>query len=135
MNQTSQIDPISVMVAISTLVFAQEVAHVVGPYLIILFSSSIGASFALKSRPVTSRWSAIGFFVRVNGLAVLLTYSIAMVAHKYYPEANVTTWFAPISFVIGFVGDRWPAVLMWAARKTSRLIDILIKMRDGGGHV
>lgn len=135
MSQPPQIDPISVMVAVASLVFASEVANVVGPYLIILFASSIGASFALKARPTTSRMSAVGFYFRVNGLAILLTYSIATFAHQYYPMKDVGTWFAPVSFAIGFVGDRWPAVFRWAVSKLSKFVDIMIKMRDGGGNV
>ena len=133
MNQTPQIDPISVMVAVSSVVFAQEVAHVVGPYLVILFASTIGASFALAARPPTTRLSAFAFFFRVNGLSVLLTYSIAVVVHHFYPLDTASSWFAPVAFAIGFVGDRWPTVMMWAARKFSRFLDIVIKMRGDGG--
>ena len=136
MNQPPQIDPISVTVAIASVLFAQEVAHVVGPYLVIVFASTIGASFALVARPRTTRARAVAFFFRVNGLSVLLTYSIAAIVNTRYPMDDLRAWFAPIAFTIGFVGDRWPAVMMWAGRKISRAIDILIKLRgDGGGNV
>lgn len=137
MNQGSHLDPISVLVAAASLLFAQEVADIVGPYLIILFASSIGASFALKARPESSKLSAVGFYARVNGLAVLLTFFVASIVHQYYPTANISTYFAPVAFVIGFVGDRWPSVFMWAARKLSKFVDMWIKSRsdgDGGGN-
>ncbi|MDH1827166.1 hypothetical protein [Delftia tsuruhatensis] len=134
MNQP-QIDPISAAVAVASVVFAPAVAHVVGPYLVILFASTIGASFALVARERTSGFNSVLFFVRVNGLSVLLTYSVSAVVNAGYPIEDQRAWFSPVAFVIGFIGDRWPAVMGWAARKVSRLVDILIKMRgDGGGH-
>lgn len=133
MTEAPQIDPISVTVALAAMVFAPEVAHVAGPYLIILFASTIGASFALKARARTGRLSAAMFFFRVNGLSVLLTYSVASAVNSRYPIEDLRNWFAPVAFSIGFVGDRWPAVMMWAARKGSRVIDILIKLRSEGG--
>ncbi|WP_315127214.1 hypothetical protein [Comamonas antarctica] len=134
MSQTPQIDPISVVVTMAGFVFAQEVAHVVGPYLVILFASTIGASFALAARPRSTISAAAWFFFRVNGLSILLTYSIASVANAGYPMDDQRTWFAPVAFVLGFIGDRWPAVLQWAAGKVSKLIDVLIKLRGDGGN-
>lgn len=135
MTATTQVDPISVTVALATVVFAPEIAHVVGPYLVILFASTIGASFALAARPSTTRMNAALFFFRVNGLSVLLTYSIASIVHSQYPLDDLRSWFAAVAFILGFIGDRWPTLMMWAASKVSKLVDILIKMRgDGGGR-
>lgn len=136
MKDAAQVDPISVTVALATLVFAPEVARVVGPYLVILFASTIGASFALAARESSTKLNAALFFFRVNGLSVLLTHSIAYAVNLGYPVEDQQTWFAPIAFALGFIGDRWPAVFTWAAKKLSKLIDVLIKLRgDGGGHV
>lgn len=133
MTNTPHIDPISVTVAMATVAFAPEVAHVVGPYLVILFASTIGASFALAARPRTSNANAAFFFFRVNGLAVLLTYSISAVINIGYPLGDLRNWFAVVAFMIGFIGDRWPTVLLWAGGKLSKLVDVLIKMRGDGG--
>lgn len=133
MTSTQQIDPISAMVAVAAIAFAPEVAHFVGPYLVILFASTIGASFALAARPRMSHTNAALFFFRVNGLAILLTYSISAAANVSYPLVDLRSWFAIVAFIIGFVGDRWPTVLMWAAGKASKLVDVLIKMRGDGG--
>lgn len=133
MTQPPQIDPISVAVAVATVVFAQDVAHIVGPYLVIVFASTIGASFAMVARKPTSRLKAAAFFFRVNGLSILLTYSVAAIAHTYYPVDTAKDWFVPVAFCIGFVGDRWPALMTWAASKVSQLVDILIKLRGDGG--
>lgn len=133
MSTTPQIDPISVTVALAAVVFAPEVAHVVGPYLVIVFASTIGASFALAARPTTTRTNAALFFFRVNGLSVLLTYSISAAVNTKYPLGDLRSWFAIVAFVLGFVGDRWPSLLMWAAGKLSKFIDLMIKMRGEGG--
>lgn len=133
MNQNAPIDPISVMVTMASIVFAQEVAHVVGPYLVIIFASTIGASFAVAARPREPLSSAAWFFFRVNGLSILLTYSISAAVHTRYPIDDMRSWFAPVAFIIGFIGDRWPAVMSWAVKKLSKLIDVLIKLRGDGG--
>lgn len=128
-------DPLALFVALAAIVFAPEVAHVVGPYLVILFGSTLGASFAMVRREPTTLLGSYMFFLRANGIAVLLTYSIASVVNIYYPLDDMRTWFGVISFVIGFVGDRWPSLFTWAAGKVSKLVDVWIKMRgDGGNH-
>lgn len=134
MTDAPQIDPISVFVALAAIVFAPEVAHVVGPYLVILFGSTIGASFALAARPKQARINDALFFFRVNGLAVLLTYSISAIVNMSYPLGDMRNWFGIVAFLIGYVGDRWPALLNWAGGKVSKLVDVLIKMRGDGGN-
>lgn len=133
MTNTPQIDPISAMVAVAAIAFAPEVAHFVGPYLVILFASTIGASFALAARPRMSHSNAAFFFFRVNGLAMLLTYSISAAINFSYPLGDMRNWFAIVAFIIGFIGDRWPVLLLWAGGKLSKLVDVLIKMRGDGG--
>lgn len=135
MTEAPQIDPITATIALAAVVFAPEVAHFVGPYLVILFASTIGASFSLAARPQSTRTSAALFFFRVNGLAVLLTYSVSAAVNARYPLGDLRNWFAIVAFIIGFIGDRWSTILTWAAGKVSKLVDVLIKMRgDGGGH-
>lgn len=133
MSSTPQVDPISAAIALAAIVFAPDVAHFVGPYLVIVFGSTIGASFALAARPKSTNTNALLFFFRVNGLAVLLTYSISAAINISYPLGDLRTWFGIVAFLIGFVGDRWPTLLLWAAGKVSKLVDVLIKMRGDGG--
>lgn len=132
MTQQQQYDPISLTIALATAVFAPEVANAVAPYLVIVFASSIGASFALASRETTTRLMAALFFLRVNGLAVLLTYTFAAFVNSLYPLDDLRSWFSIIAFGIGFVGDRWPLILDWAGRKLARAVDLLIELRAGG---
>ncbi len=134
MSQTPPLDPVSVSVIVAAALFAPEVAHVVGPYVIILSASTIGASFALARRKQTTRLSAMWFFLQVNGIAVLLTASGAAIANTFYPIPDERTWFAPVALGLGFIGDRWPSVLSWCGTKISQLVDVLIKLKSGGGQ-
>lgn len=118
--------------ALASLLFGPELAGYVGPYVVILLASTVGASFALARRTVESRASAIWFFLRTNGLAVLLTVALAAAISGSYPGLTERVLIAPTAFVLGFIGDDWPNVLRWAGTKVNALIDVLIKMRGGG---
>lgn len=134
MSQTPQLDPVSVSVLVAAALFAPEVAHVVGPYVVILAASTIGASFALARRKQTTRLSAMWFFFQVNGISVLLTATCAAILNAFYPITDERTWFAPVALGLGFIGDRWPSVLTWCGTKISQLVDVLIKLKSGGGQ-
>lgn len=134
MNQTPQLDPVSVSVLIAAILFAPEVAHVVGPYVVIVAGAILGASFALARRHQTTRLGAMRFFLQVSLMSVLLTTSCAAIANTFYPMPDERSWFAPVAIGLGFIGDRWPAVFQWTGRKISQLVDALIKLKSGGGN-
>ena len=134
-TKNPQSDPITLLVTLGTLVFAPDVAAHVAPYLIIIFSANIGAGFALAARPEGNRTGGAWFYIRVSGLAVVLTYGIASVVNLAYPLNDIRNWFGIVAFCIGLVGDRWMQVGTWAAGKLSMLIDVWIELRKGkGGH-
>lgn len=117
---------------LASLIFGPEAAGYVGPYVVILLASTIGASFALARRSVETRPNAVWFFIRTNGLAVLLTVALAAAISGQHPELPERVLIAPIAFVLGFIGDDWPGLLRWAGSKVNALIDVLIKLRGGG---
>ena len=116
---------------LASAIFGHEMAHVVGPYIVIILASTVGASFALARRPPETRASAVYFFLRTVGLAILLTVALASIVTGYYPEATEKALIAPIAFVVGYIGDGWPAVFKWASEKINAFIDALIKSREG----
>ncbi len=132
MKQT--IDIVSVFVFIASLLFSPEIANVVGPYMVIILASTIGASFALARRERSTRLSALGFFLRINGLAILLTVGLAAIAQSWGPALQERVLLAPIALVLGFIGDDLPKVLRWAGGKVNALVDALIKLKSGGGQ-
>lgn len=110
----------------ASFIFAPEVANVVGPYMVIIVGSAIGASFALGRREKSTRKAAFFFFLRIAGLAVLLTAGLAAIAHSFRPDLNERLLLAPIAILIGWIGDGWPAVfrktmkVFWGAVDTFR---------------
>jgi len=132
MQQPSITDIVGVFMFIATLLFSADVAQVVGPYLVIITASAIGASFSLKRREKSTRTSAILFFTRVCGLAALLTVGVSAVVAGYHPSLSERVLLAPVAFIVGLVGDDWPAIASWAVGKVSAFVDILIKLKGGG---
>lgn len=125
-------DIVGLCVFIATLLFSAEVAEVVGPYLVIITASAIGASFSLKRREKSTRTSAVLFFVRVCGLAALLTVGVSAMVAGYHPSLSERFLLAPVAFIVGLVGDDWPAVAGWVMGKVGAFIDVLIKLKGGG---
>jgi hypothetical protein len=131
---TNHTDFVSVMVVIATLFFSPKVAAIVGPYFAIILASSVGASFSLARREPTTRMLAVMFFVRIIGLASLLTVGVASLLHAYTPVFEERWLVAPIALIVGYVGDDWGSLLAWAGRKINALVDGLIKLKTGGGN-
>ena len=129
MNGGSPIpDVIGLFVFLATLLFSQEVAAVVGPYMVIVIAASIGGSFALARRePEESRLHAVWFFFRVVGLAVLMTAGIAYAVSVWHPEFSPRLTVAPIALVLGYI--EWPTLLAKIVRGVFAAIDLT---RDKG---
>ena len=125
-------DIVGLCVFIATLLFSADVAQVVGPYLVIITASAIGASFSLKRREKSTRIAALLFFVRVCGLAALLTVGVSAMVAGYHPSLSERVLLAPVAFIVGLVGDDWPAIGGWAIGKIGALVDVLIKLKGGG---
>ncbi len=131
MNQSSITDVVGLFVFISTVMFGREAAAVIGPYVVVIVTAAVGASFSLIRRERATRTNAVLFFLRVCGLASLLTVGLSALLAGAHPSLSERALLAPVAFVIGLVGDDWPAVSTWAVRKLSRLIDVLIRERGG----
>lgn len=130
MNQQPLADIVALAVIIAAAVFSRAVAEVVGPYLVIVVASAIGASFALARREKSTRGRALWFFTRVVGLAVLLTVGAAAAVSAVRPDLAPRTLLAPIALLIGFIGDGWPRLL---ARAVQMLYGLLDLARGQGG--
>ncbi|OUL98536.1 hypothetical protein [Variovorax sp. JS1663] len=130
MNQPPVVDIVGLFVFIAAILFSHEVAAVVGPYMVIVIASTIGASFALARRDRTTRTAAIWFFTRVVGLAVLLTVGFAAIASAYRPDLSPRVTVAPIALMVGFIGDDWPKLLSKCMRVIYGALDLV---RGKGG--
>jgi len=134
LSEKNVTDIVGLFVFIAALMFSADVAQVVGPYMVIITASAIGASFSLKRRDKTTRTSAIWFFARVCGLAALLTVGISTLVAGYYASLSERALLAPVAFILGLIGDDYPALALWVGRKINAWIDAVIRFRSGGGH-
>jgi len=123
-GQPSVLDAVGFGIFIASWVYAPSVAAVVGPYIVIVLAAVIGASFALKRREKTARLVAIWYFLRVAGLAVLITVSLAGIVSSYYSSLTERVLITPVALMIGAIGDDWPKLLRNIVRIFFRAIDL-----------
>lgn len=126
MTQQPIADIVGLAVFIAALIFSSDVAAVVGPYMVIVVAATLGASFKVARREKSTRTSAVLFFLRVVGMAVLLTAALAAVLNSYRPDLSPRVTVAPIALLIGFID--WP----WALSKIVRAIFAAIDLGRGG---
>lgn len=126
------VDAIGVAVIISAAMFSPEVAAVVGPYLVIIALSAIGASFALIRRDVGTRVGAAFYFLRVCGLATLVTVGLSSGLAMLHPSLTERMLIAPVALGLGLIGDDYPAVGRKIGGWISSFIDTLIGLKGRG---
>lgn len=130
MSQSPITDVVGFFIFLSAIFFSAEVASIVGPYIMIAAAAVVGASLSLKRREKTTRLSAMLFFLRVAGLAVLVTGLIATVMSAQHPGISERAMLAPVALVVGVIGDDWGTVLGKVARMLFAAIDLV---RGKGG--
>lgn len=108
MNQPSISDIVGLFIFALSLFFSRDVANMVAPYVVILVASAVGASFALARKEKTTRFGGIWYFMRVCGLAILVTVGIATFIASYHQSLTSRLMIAPVAFMIGFIGDDFP---------------------------
>lgn len=130
MNTSQPIaDIVSLCIFIAALMFSSEVASVIGPYMVMVVAGAIGGSFALARRETSTRLDAVWFFVRVVGLAVLLTAGVATGISIWKPELKPSVTVAPIALLIGYVD--WQSLLAKLVRVGFAALDMV---RGKGGQ-
>lgn len=125
----SQLDPVSVSVALASVIFGPALANIIGPYAVIILSATVGAAWALGRRDPDARLGAAWYFVRLNATAVVITVSLAKLAGLWLGMEDHSWLLAPVAIVVGGVGDDWPAVGKWLVAMAGRIFE----RRTGGG--
>lgn len=133
-HQPSILDSVGIFVLLAAWMFSSEVAAVAGPYMVIISASAIGASFALIRRDASTRVGAAFYFLRVCGLATLLTVAISTVLSLLHPSLTERVLIAPVALGLGLIGDDYPSAGRWVLRWVNKLIDTLISIRGGKGQ-
>lgn len=124
--------------AFATLVIATftgpALAAYIGPYAVIVIAAVAGASWALSEETAPTTRSAVLFLLRCSLTAAVLTAAITAVLERWVLAGTEARWlFAPIAFLIGWVGNDWPRFLHWAAAKAKRLAELRLKGVDRNG--
>lgn len=114
MNQSPIPDIVGTAVLILSVFFRGEIANAIAPYIVIIVAAVIGGSFALARKEKSSRLADFGYYLRVCGLAIILTVGIAVVISSYYPGTTPRILIAPVAFAIGFFGDDLPTMIRGA---------------------
>lgn len=125
----TDLTPVHVFTVIASSVFGVQMAYVIGPYIVIAIGAMGGASVMIMQRQGDGNVRAFVYFIASSLLAVLLTVPFSMMAALAYEPIKEQWLFAPVSFGLGYLGDKWPAVLSWVGSKISAFVDVLIAAR------
>lgn len=126
---SQQLDPVSVAIALASVLFGPALAGVIGPYAVIIISATVGAAWALGRRDAAAKISAAWYFLRLNATAAIVTVSLAKLAGMWMGVADHSWLLAPVALVVGGVGDDWPRVGRWVLVRAGRIFE----RRAGGG--
>ena len=124
----AQLDPVSVAIALASVIFGPALAAVIGPYAVIIVSATVGAAWALGRREPGARLGAAWYFLRLNATAVLVTAGMATLAGRWLGIAETNWMLAPIALLVGGVGDDWPRLARWVFERAGRVLE-----RKAGG--
>jgi len=120
---TSQLDPVSVAIALAGVIFGPVLAGVIGPYAVIIISATVGAAWALGRRDPAARLSAAWYFLRLNATAVIVTVGLAQLAGRKLGIEDSSWLLAPIALIVGGVGDDWPRLCRWLGLRVMRFFE------------
>lgn len=124
MNTSTPItDALGLFALFAAWIFSPQIAVVVAPYMLIVTANVVGASLSLARRPTTSRLSALGYFLRIIGIGVLVTVGISSLLASYHQSLTERALLAPVALVIGIVGHDWPRIGKSIVAGIFRLID------------
>lgn len=129
MNQ--DLTPVHVFTIIASSVFGVQMSLVIGPYIVIAITAMGGASVMIMQRQGDGNVRAFIYFMASTMLAIMLTVPLSMIAASFWEPIKEQWLFAPVSFGLGYAGDKWGAFFAWAGGKVSAFIDVLIAARGG----
>ncbi|WP_428421979.1 hypothetical protein [Methylibium sp.] len=121
----TQLDIVTVAVALAAVLFTSDTAGYIGPYIVIALAAVLGGFWSATQRPPGTRLGVLGLLLGTLVLALLVTVPIAEVAaqrfgtHMYY-------WLAPVALVIGGIGSRWPLVFLWGLGLGKRVVEAMV---------
>lgn len=98
------------LVTLTTALLGPAIGPLIGPYVVIILCSAVGAQWALLASPSMTKGQAALLMTRLVGTAVVLTAMVASVVGAYFNVA-VTEAYGAVAFVIGAVGHKWSELI------------------------
>lgn len=108
-------DPYSFVVSFVAFFVGQQLANLIGPYMLILVCALAGAQVALGRRDPNKKPAGWAFVSVVVAGAFAGTWIVSSIIAHYFSDSigDPHTLFAPVAFIFGFVGLDWDEVLTW----------------------
>lgn len=102
-SQATQLDVVTLAVALAAGVFGPELAAIVGPYAVIIIASALGAGWSASRIEVRTKWALVGHMAGMVGLALIVTVPLAEITAQElgYPLNWVM---GPLAAGIGALG-------------------------------
>jgi hypothetical protein len=94
------------LVTLASTLLGPQFGPLLGPYLVIVLCSTVGAQWAILASPTMTRMDALLLMLRVSATAVVLTAMLAQLVGSYF-NVPVNEAYGAISFFIGALGHRW----------------------------
>lgn len=98
------------LITLMTALLGPAIGPILGPYVVIITCSTVGAQWALLASPAMTKTQAWWLLLRVVGTAVVLTAMIAQLVAGYF-DSTVTEAYGGVAFVIGAFGNKWTDIL------------------------
>jgi hypothetical protein len=114
-----KLDPAAIVTAMLGATLSPVLAEVAGPYATVVGAATVGASWALHRCKPRTRAGAALFVLRLVMTAVMVTAGVVALTERFTGGQDSTWMFAPVAFLIGGVGDDWPAVVSWLALRVA----------------
>lgn len=114
------------LVTLTTALIGPQFGPLLGPYIVILLCSTVGAQWAILASPPMSRLEGVLLMLRVAGTALVLTAMLSQIVSAY-SNVPVNEAYGAISFFIGALGHKWMEVIEGVKQRLLTLIS-----RTGG---
>ena len=126
-------DPYSFVTALLGYLIGSQLGGLIGPYILIVICSASGAMIALGRRDPTKKPAGWQFVFVIVIAAFSGTSLVARAAAQYVDWiADPRTIFAPVAFVIGFIGLDWDEVLPRVGEWYLRLRGLPAREKNNG---
>ncbi|RMX06703.1 hypothetical protein D8I35_09385 [Corticibacter populi] len=116
------LDPVTVAIYALSPLLGQIAAEFAGPYAVIILGSTLGAAWALGRRDPDTKISAVIYFARLIGTAILIAWGLAAIL-SHYTGLQSNWLLAPVAMLIGGIGDDWPRVGRWLLTRIGRIFE------------